>query len=257
MTFSTSDLTPLLQAAPTAQMRYASGVIKSWNSESFENVIEVRGSELINLPVLSGPDALTYKAGDVVSLIGADQQGARGIASYAILGRFVVPGQGKAQEAIEWMTSELGRAIAASVFADRVKNDSNNVQSTNPNEAVWEDSEIFSGVDPGPTVEMEITERGAALVIMTARIGGQDGAHGMMGIEVSGATELPVNVSFTAQFQNSDAPPDHSMSTNTAVLFLEDLNPGVHTFQAKYWSLFAANGSKPGFAGRNVTVIGF
>lgn len=256
-TFSTSDLTPLLQAAPTAQMRYASGVIVSWNAESYENVIEVRGSLLINLPVLSGPDGLSYKAGDVVALIGADQQGARGIASYAILGRFLVPGAGRAEQSIEWMTSELGRSIAASVFADRVKSDFKNLQVSNTSENTWQDAEFAGSVDPGPTVEIEITERGAAIVIVGASMGAQESAHGRMSFEISGATDRVPSPSNAASFYNYADAPAVAGTTSTAATHITDLNPGVHKFEAKYWALFGDNGVKPHFANRSLTVIGF
>lgn len=255
-TFSTSDLTPLLQAAPTATMRYASGVIVSWDIGSFENVIEVRGSLLVNLPVLSGTDALTYKSGDVVSLIGADQQGTRGVASYAILGKFIVPGAGKAEEAIEWMTSELGRAIAAAVLADRVESDTKSNQVTTPGTATWQDGNFSGSPDPGPTVDIEISERGAAIIIANAFIQGQNGAVGRMGFETSGATTRDASWAKSADFSIQDAPPDHVGASVTGVTHFTDLAPGLHKFEAKFWSLNGA-GVGPAYSKRSLTVIGF
>lgn len=256
MTFSTSDLTPLLQAAPTAQMRYASGVIVSWNAESYENVIEVRGSFLVNLPVLSGPDGLSYKAGDVVALIGADQQGARGIASYAILGRFLVPGAGRAEQSIEWMTSELGRKIAAAVFADRIESARKDFQITLSSTATWMDGDFAGSPDPGPAVEMEITERGAAIIIVGADIGGQNSAVGNMGFETTGATTRDPTWSRHAHLRAGVESPNHISASPMSVTHFTDLNPGVHKFEAKYWSL-NGTGIGPSFSQRTITVIGF
>lgn len=257
MTFATDDLTPLLQAAPTAQMRYASGVIASWNSESFENVVEVRGSLLINLPVLSGPDALTYKAGDVVALVGADQQGARGIASYAILGRFVVPGAGKAAEAIEWMTSELGRAIAAAVFADRIRSDNAPIGQIHVTaDQEWQDGAFGVGdtPDPGPTVQVEVSERGSAIIILAADVSSHDAVTARMGFTTSGATTRSADFSFQKVELRNDSTDFASVSA-TQFVHYEDLNPGLHTFHAQYRTIGGPTGAT--WSTRSMTVISF
>lgn len=261
MTFATSDLTPLLQPAPGAQMRYAAGTIVAWNPATFENIVDLRGVPLVNVPVLSGPAGLTYREGDVVALMGSDPAGRRGVASYAVIGRLVVPGPGVAAEAIAYMTTELGEALAASIFSDRITNDrvtgtlffDDSVPNTD-----WIDGS--SQGSEGPVVSSRITSTGRALAIVSASIRVKDTGNVQMSLEVESqgnVTHEPSDIrANAAMWTNTE---DSIQANITGVSVIEDLAEGVNTFTAMYrWSFIETSTQPQGvLVNRNLTIIGF
>jgi hypothetical protein len=256
LTFPTSDLTPLLQAAPTAQMRYASGKIVAWNPATFENIVEVRGTQLTNLPVLAGSDALTFKAGDVVALVGADQAGARGVTSYAVLGRFVLPGAGKGEAAVEWMTTELGRAISAAVFADRVYPDLIEAQGRLTTADTWSDITFAGSPNPGPQVTAHITKTGRALVIVSARIGVINFESGFMNFRIDDDVNPPIG-SVDAFNSVTIGDGDGTNLASTGIGQVSGLSEGTHTFKTCYRASNITNPNGVSFSDRSIVVMAF
>lgn len=114
----TDDLAPLLTGGPQ-EPPYGQGLLKAWNPDTFENVVHFRGADLVDLPVKSSVEALTYQAGDTVIL--ARWPSSRGGSStWWIDGRAVIPGAGRGEDAIAFMTTALGAAVARSVIGNSV-----------------------------------------------------------------------------------------------------------------------------------------
>lgn len=89
---SMSDIVPLLVPKPdTMGLRFSQGIVRQWNPQTFENIIEWRGISLPDVPVLSSVDALGFQVGNVVGMLGWAPEG--GTSSWWILGRMSIPGQ--------------------------------------------------------------------------------------------------------------------------------------------------------------------
>lgn len=230
----TDDLAPLLM--PEAQpLQYAQGVIKSWHPDTFENVVDVHGNDLENLPVKSSVEALTYQEGDTVIL--ARWPSSRGgTGTWWIDGRAVIPGTGRGEEAIAFMTTTLGAAVAKSVIASSIfsaVNDGN--QDVNYPSGGFVDPD--SGT-PGPTIaDVEIGDSGRALVQLDSAIFPNEPTSGAVsaqfGVSVSGATTLlanPDRAISMVQFAGVGTIACQCAGT----ILLTDLNPGLHTFTGKY-----------------------
>ena len=239
MSYASDDLTPLLAAPVPADgaMRYGQGVIVAWDPNTFANTILWRGTTLTNLPVLSAVDALTYRPGDVVSLIGTGA----GAGTWAIFGRLITPGSGAAARAIDWMTGTLARQVSAQVFADRVK--SSTIATTESTTSV-----AFTDLATvGPTVTLDITDSGKALVFLSADLLAVSD-NPAMSFTVSGATSLPADT-----HRKLWAGPGVSLGV-TRLISLTGLNPGSTTFRAKY---SAGSGTECFFSDRTLAVVGF
>lgn len=89
---ASDDLASLLVNQPEATVRFGQGEILEWSADTFENLILWRGSQLANVPVLSGVSALGYESGDIVALLGADTTGTKGVTQWWILGKIDLPG---------------------------------------------------------------------------------------------------------------------------------------------------------------------
>src|SRR5690606_10725783 len=126
-----SDLSDLLVPPPGAgpppgwgfgddgPARYGQGVIVEWNPQTFENVVRFRGTELRDLPVMAGPDALIYQPGDIVGIMYWAPAGGSG--QYWILPRMIVPGSGAAERAVAAMRSRLGQAVALAAVGEAIQ----------------------------------------------------------------------------------------------------------------------------------------
>lgn len=81
------DLVPLLTQQPPDKslVRYRQGLVVSWNTSTGENVVNVGGALLENLPMLNSNDSVRLQAGHVVALLAAGS-------SMLIIGRVVKPG---------------------------------------------------------------------------------------------------------------------------------------------------------------------
>src|SRR5678815_4260590 len=87
---------------PALNVTYRQGTVLSWNSVTLENVVEVGGTPLTNVPVLGVAEADAFSPGDVVGLILAGS-------TWAIIGRLVIPGTTAATDA----TAALSRRTVA------------------------------------------------------------------------------------------------------------------------------------------------
>ena len=237
------------QQAAGSGLQFSQGTILSWNSDTFESAIDFRGVTLQNPPVLSGPDALTYRPGDVVALLGWSPNG--GFASWWIIGRVITPGPGAGAAAIDWMTSALGAQVAAAVFGNRIQ-----FAVTVDNEATSSTS-YTNLATVGPTVtDVEISDTGRALVMLYARMSGQKGGSNIstphMSYQISGATSQSPSDLRALQVHSET---DDAVTAATAVFMAEFLNEGLHTFQAKY--KMGSGQTEARFTERTLIVIPF
>ena len=134
------DLARLMQQQPVPGMRFSTGTLRSWNPQTFEHVIEWRGIRITDAVIVPGLDALTWRPGDELLLVTADQSGRHGWASPVVWARAIQPGPDAAETAVapmrtqlvaslmdelvqQLLTSPAGQDLAAWVLAQRVKVD--------------------------------------------------------------------------------------------------------------------------------------
>lgn len=89
---STDDLASIFSPPPEATLRYSQGTVIAWEPGSGRNTIDWFGTTLENLPVVSGINALTIQANDLVGMLGWTSPG--GISTWWVLGTIVAPGDG-------------------------------------------------------------------------------------------------------------------------------------------------------------------
>lgn len=251
MTFATDDLANVLIAPDREFAGYGMGILRAFDRTTFANTVEYRGARLHNLTVKDRIGALTYRAGDVVLLTKWRPTGG-GLASFWIDSAPVVPGEGRAEEAIEFLRGELakqivddlveellvspaGQELAAFVFAQRVHFDEI-VDTVNTA------STSYVSLTGGPTVsDVPVSESGVAIVGVQARIpivNSSTANHiAYMGYNTSGATSVAPSDSRAkvTSHQLNDLSiiasiSDQSMSWS----ILTGLTPGNHTFSARY-----------------------
>lgn len=265
MSYPSDDLATVLLAPNREFAGYGQGVLLQFDSATFSNAVDYRGTVLTDLPVMSGADALTYQPGDVVLLMKWKPSG-RGMGSYWIAGRPVVPASGNAEAAIGFLTTTLGSAVAKSVIANTIfVNDVGAVESTT--------SSTYTDLStPGPTVsDVTITSTGNALVLVSANIllnninapSEANFNSGWASFTVSGATTVAASdanaVSRHIQLSTHNGANSHIINESvqtTKAIFLEGLNEGTHSFQMKYRR--NSGGTEPvPFGVRTLVVVGF
>lgn len=257
--FDNSDIAPLLVPPPTSAVKFGQGTIISWNPETFANQVNWRGIPLRNLPVLAGTDALTFREGDTVGLLGWDAGGQSGAGSWWIIGRLIAPGAGAGAQVIDFMRTELveslvddivanlltspaGQELAAFVLSQRV-----HVASAEPQ--VVTTSNTYQTLAGGPSISgVPISASGTAVVFSSAtiqawydNIPSTTLRGGYMSFAVSGATSVAavdansvtnrnsVSVAMTATQVIIQTTPRAS-----SVAVITGLNEGNHTFTAQY-----------------------
>src|SRR5690554_1845581 len=221
---------------------WGQGVIEAWNPDTFENVIQYRGSQHENLPVASGVEALTYQPGDVVMLSRWQPTGG-GATTLRIGagGRVIVPGTGAAEKVIAFMQSSLAKSLSAQIFADRI-------HTAIVTGIGSRDSETFGDLDDqsGPTVSNVEVVSGKAIVLVSARIQAthfmssatNDG--GYVSVEVSGATSLSPRAFGDLRLSVHDLTSDGGVwGRAIGSRVVEGLNPGLHTLTLKYAKLLS------------------
>lgn len=256
MTYASDDLTPMLVPPAREHTGYGQGILREWNPDTFENTVEYRGAELHDLSILDRVGAQTYQAGDPVLLMKWNATG-RGLASYWIAGSPLLPAEGAAEEAVSFLRGSLASAIAAEVFAQRV------VQDVVPAFEITDSTSFVDLATVGPSVQATVSATGVAIVMIGANVGAVKGSfvgapnqqYAFMGCEISGATS--VSASFTEAHATGagSSSEDHIEVRNgsTKVLVYPDLNPGLHTFTAKYRAENTANDVQ--FGDRTLIVI--
>jgi hypothetical protein len=239
MSFSSDDLTPLLTPGrqPDA-MRFGQGIIRSWDPLTARNTVEYRGALLTDLPILGGIEALLLGPGTVVGIAAVGRQ-------LFILGRITVPGSPQAADALNALRIYSGTVTNLGFTSSTTFTDLDSPDPGGP---------VLTDVLVGPS--------GRVLVFLTAFIAdgftGTSQSGGDMGVAVTGATTVAVSAVDTLGFTlySSDAAQERidGQLRATALQFIDGLNPGLHTFTAKY----AARVADPcAFFNRNLTAIPF
>lgn len=245
-------------------------VIREWDPDTFESVVEYDGLMLENLPVGSGLEALTYRSGDVVLIEGAfpgGRKGELGLGSYFIARRIITPGTGAAEQAIAFMQTSLAKSLSAQIFAERIHVADGWGLGATSNSITWSDGGL--GNDNPVLTNIEITDAGFALVIVT---GEQiiDNVHatvpdGLMGaqmsVQITGATTVSPDVfGGGASLENrhkllGSTSGDWQSIFGGSMVVPQVLNPGLNTFTAQYRSVFGGNTIV--VANPSIVVIGF
>jgi hypothetical protein len=212
-------------ATPALPMSYRRGVIVAWDTATAANTVIVDGAQFTDLPILNTSEALLLRAGDVVGIVDVGT-------SWAILGRFTIPGTADAASALRILGSIP--MVAATVDAS---------ESTS--------SVAFTDLATvGPTVTVDVPDSGNVLVLLTASLA-YSGPNGIaMGYDVSGANTIAASVN--QALLNQVASGATNLRATHAVL-LQDLFPGSTTFTAKYVAL----GGTAQFASRSLAIVPF
>ncbi|SCL21505.1 hypothetical protein [Micromonospora inyonensis] len=228
MSYPSDDLVPLLVPQPTAGVQLRQGIVRAWDPTTAQSTVEVDGVNVTDLPVLNTTEVLVLAPGDTVAILTTGQAAS----SWAILGRLTIPGSPAAASALDAI-----RTTSETVAAYETTSSS-----------TWGDL-----ATPGPVVsDVLIGPSGRCLVLITSTITMLVAAGGgEMAYEISGATTVPTG----------DTPPSlayygpaGSGPTATRLVLHEGLNPGLHTFTARYVSEMDPGGEAR-FGGRNLTVI--
>lgn len=225
-----TDLVPLLTPSGDEAVGYRQGIIVTFDPATLANTVQVDGQTFTNLPILGVAEAVTLTPGSTVGI-----HTYRGV--WYIVGRIVTPGSSAATEAVS--------LLANSFFSEQVDAEESTSSATFGDLATV--GPTVAGVRVGPS--------GRALVILTAAFVSAVGAPSaaVMGFEVSGASTLAPDETRAAYLLNGVLTPGEGIVLrDSAVVLVDGLNPGVHTFEAKYASTF---GNAVSFGRRNVTVL--
>jgi hypothetical protein len=218
------DLVPLLSAAGRnngAGVGFRQGVVVSWDQDTAENSILVGDALIENLPVLNTSEASLLVPGDVVGVLTAG-------ASWAIMGRLIIPGSPEAASSIKAITSRIQAA--------------EDVNNGTRNSSTWGN---LTGVDVGPQVEIRIGASGRALVFWSAEMG-QTSAYMIrntphVGVQVSGASSIAASDANAFNF-NLEHPGTGFVGEALSSFWLQasvfhlftGLTPGLNTFTMQY-----------------------
>lgn len=263
------DVVPFLTPPPSSGIRYGQGILKEWNLETFENQVEWQGITLTNLPVHAGVDALTFQAGDLVSLNGWAPSGGAG--SWWIASKIIIPGSDAAQQAIsflrtnlagqivddlvsELLTSPAGSDLAAFVFGERFR-------AASTAATVGTSSASYVTLSGGPSVsDVEVSDGGTMVVMVgcngavSSVIGSPDQAAAMS-FQISGASSVSPVDGNAYILAHADLGEDSFVwSRSMAVARITGLNPGTHTVAARYRKMFG--GGSVEFTDRTLIAIG-
>jgi hypothetical protein len=238
-THASDDLTPHLTRRPAEAGRAGKGVLLTWDPDTFRGTVAYNGAVLTNPPLKMTPDALSWTPGTVVDIVTR-----RG--SLAIDGRWVTPGTEAADKAVRFMRAGLAKQLSRLIFAEGIKR-----------AGVADAEPTVSGTygdlaTPGPTVpDVEVGESGTAVVLWGASVSSAPNKGVSMSFAVSGASTVAAPASENELVWDIDA-----LHVATALMgdTVTGLNPGLHTFTAKYRSLEPP--AQAFFADRFMIVIG-
>lgn len=225
------DLADLFTSQPTQPaptIRYRQGIILNWDPTTLQNTVMVGKTLLTDLPVLGVAEAASYREGTVVGLAVIDS-------TWAIIGRFVIPGTVDAQDAI----TQVGqRSYTATVLTQE-----------NTNSAAFTDL-----TTPGPSVgPIRIPASGKAQVTISAQFDPVSSANpctGVVGVEVSGDTSIAPDTHRSLLLVAS-AVATAGINATKIVTFTGLPAGGLCTFTLKYRG--AGTGAIQ-FANRDITV---
>lgn len=215
------DLVPLLAPDPGKPVGFRQGVVIAWNPDTAANTVLVGGSLMTNLPILNTSEASLLAEGDVVGVLTSGS-------TWAIMGRFTIPGTPEAVSSIQSITNRIKAA--------------DDIGSGTRNSTSWGD---LTGAAVGPAVTIRIGSSGRALVFWGAEIG-QTGSWATkntphVGVEVSGASTIaPVDAyafNYNFEFPGTGATGHAELSSwiqGSNFHHFTSLNPGDTTFTLKY-----------------------
>jgi hypothetical protein len=249
------------------------GTLTEWDPETFSNVVRYRGAELRNLAVMNGIEALSFEPGITVSLLGMSGTGV--LTSWAILGRYIVPGGTATEEAIQSLQSNVAKEISAEIFAERIftAEDASLGSRTPGTTPGWESFGDLSGTDPGPSVSVDIGPAGTMLITTTAVISvgvynnaAFPGTGGVISFALSGANTASPDIGHGPSVVSTGVVSSTLLtdSANMVSVFLHfsttevvrGLNPGLTTVTARY-AVYGGNPRPVLFSARKLVVIAF
>jgi len=197
-----------IAAGSGSEIAFHTGVITSWDETTGVNTVNVGGTDMANLSVLSPSTTIGLRAGMAVGVL-------RVRSKYFILGKIAAPGAGAALATREAYAPEL-------------------VSTSNSS---------WVSLPGGPTVEnVYIGESRTALVLLSATIFSEN-AYSMATISVTGASNIPAADMTTgianAMFNEADptSPGLRSGATVANTIVLNEshgLNTGFNTFTMQY-----------------------
>lgn len=217
-------------ASPAQDMRYRQGTILTFNQVTLSNTVSVGGTTLTDLPLLGVAEAASLTPGSIVGITSILSE--RGTATWAIMGRFVIPGTADATNAITQVSQRIYTATVAT-FEDTAS-------------ATFTDLATV-----GPAVTANIGASGRALVIVSASMAVPN-KGGAMSFEVSGASTLAASITRALALSDTDATSSVG-AFFSRVIEVSGLNAGSNTFTAKYERTSGA--TNVGFQDRNITVF--
>lgn len=224
--YASADLTPILAAQPGQGVGYRQGVVRAWNPNTAENTIEIAGALIDNVPILNTNESLLLAPGDVVGVLTSG-------ASWCILGRLTVPGTAGAASALNAIRTKSVTTPEYETTSDYVWG---NLGTVGP---------IVPDVNIGPSGRC-LVFISSTIILLNTHGGGQ------MAYEISGATTVPTGDTPPALAYYG---PAGSGPTATKLVLQEGLNPGLHTFTAKYSAEMDGPTGLGRFGDRNLTVI--
>jgi hypothetical protein len=227
-----------LVTPPGEDFGVAQATILEFDPLTLANRVEYDGLVIDNAPVKVSMAALAFQPGDVVMLyqwFPGGKRGERGIGSMWIEPPIVTPGEDAVEKIVAAMRSQVGRAIAAEVFADRIHFESADAgQSTT--------SGSYTTLTGGPVIEdVEVSEAGLLLVGVQSHIFVTNteaaGRLGHMSYTVSGATDrtaLDAN-NYTVGATHTNLSNVNRVDVKGMAWSAQSgLNPGVHAVTAQY-----------------------
>lgn len=232
-----NDLTPLFTGrskGPALPMNYRQGTIIEWNPVNLKSKVLIGQTVFEDLPVLGVSEAASFRPGARVGVAAVEN-------TWAIIGRFVIPNTTDAFDAITQLSSRTKTAII-------------DVQQSTSSTTFTDLATV------GPTVTVDISASGRALMILSAKGGwsvvAADVASGArMSAALSGTNTLAASTTWAAWTFNQYGSTNFSVvdATITSAYVFEGLNSGATTFTAKYRS--DTTGVTVDFNRRTIVVI--
>lgn len=215
-----SNVAGLLVPNGPQDLGYRQGTMLAWNGLTGENSVDVAGTQLDNLPVVSS-GTLALAVGDVVSLI-------RFRSTYMIMGRISAAGAGAMSPKSAYLPAQ--ESTSSATYTDLAT--------------------------PGPVVQAYVGSSGTCLVMIQGGMGLAGPGYASMSFITAGATTLDTSYP-TPAFLGTTGTSQTTGSQSSQTL-MTGLNPGLHTFTAKYARLNPGTGASAAtFNSRVMTVIPF
>lgn len=219
---------------------FRKGTVVSFDQATGDNVIEVGGANIADLPVLGVAEAASFLPGASVGILVADTGGSQ---SWFIIGRIVRP---NTQDYVDAVNS-----LSNSFFTDQVTTGSDTTSTT------FGDLPTY-----GPIVVPTVKSSGNLLVIVGSVIIANDtdiANGGLMSVQISdvngsivyGAGTLP-DVGYYYSDNAVHALGDSQEASR--VFLVSNLSPGPYTVLAKYRSQGSGT-SLTTFSNRNLTCV--